>query len=1021
MSLPGDIIPWFVQRFGDAGKGGLYLNGNKSLVKMLCRERYKCMLPVNPGVFLRAVPIMAVAVVFLATGCLAQIRYNQFYNIENVLSRELIKSVAKDGEGYVWIATDDGLLRYDGFQTSAYYRGLPSVYTKAFLRRNNGQFCVLTDFGLSEIIQRNDSIYFRPLQIGEFVFDQALNYPKSIYEDREGNVWIGEHNAVVRMNADGFRRFELGEDYRSIDYHRSFSFAEDAFGNLWIAPFKGPMLWFDRQREVLVPIDVEVPAQQFRAIAAVKGDHLLVGAANGLLTLKIDSDQRILESTFDERITGISSIVVLNDKDVFVGTRTSGLYYFDLDRPASSFERLRNVPIVNIVDLFDDSQREELWITGDENLGLLKPSVVSTLQSVGQTRVESLTLDDRDGLYFSTGEKLLRVDEKGGAAVVLLEVADNYFERLHLEGTRLWIGDAFGGISTMDITTRRRHQILKGDNVAIRDLYCDREGNKWFTGHSRGLIRVDVRDSLTFFPDLNQSVLVRESPDGELYCGSNGKRKLISRWDSAREEFLPLELTFTFPTPDSLTVRDMQFDSLGVLWVGTDEGLLKIVRDNEGKYNADRVVFEGLDPNEPVRSLAIDRQYLYVAHGQGLLVSRGDDYILFDQSSGLPSRIFEERGLVFDKKGNLLVATAKGMAKVWVGEIAFRATEKPLVRTLRINGTAMAMASVAESHFPYNSSVEASFISLAYPASNIVYQTRVAGGGQPWSESSTNRNLNVFGFREGSHAVEVRAREQGKLWSAPLVIPVSVSKPWYRTWWALLSFAALGVATVVAATRIHNLNLIRQKRNLQRIVEERTAEINRQKNEIIEQQLKIIQQKEELIAKNEAVYKSQQALADADLNYMQLKEKQLHEQIEFKNKQIATHALNIIQKNESLRKLKGHLESMVKHNGRIALTDIRRTLRVIDDSFRLDKDWEDFSLYFEQIHTGFYSKLKLSYPDLTPHELRHCALIRLNLTLAECASIMGISNDSIKVARSRLRKKLKLSPEQSLTRFILAM
>src|SRR5690606_39457095 len=85
------------------------------------------------------------------------------------------------------------------------------------------------------------------------------------------------------------------------------------------------------------------------------------------------------------------------------------------------------------------------------------------------------------------------------------------------------------------------------------------------------------------------------------------------------------------------------------------------------------------------------------------------------------------------------------------------------------------------------------------------------------------------------------------------------------------------------------------------------------------------QQKEELIAKNEAVYKSQQALADADLNYMQLKEKQLHEQIEFKNKQIATHALNIIQKNESLRKLKGHLESMVKHNGRIALTDIRRT------------------------------------------------------------------------------------------------
>src|SRR5690606_42137403 len=134
-------------------------------------------------------------------------------------------------------------------------------------------------------------------------------------------------------------------------------------------------------------------------------------------------------------------------------------------------------------------------------------------------------------------------------------------------------------------------------------------------------------------------------------------------------------------------------------------------------------------------------------------------------------------------------------------------------------------------------------------------------------ELTTKRKLQVFGFREWPHAVHVRAREQGQLWSARLVIPVSVSKPWYRTWWAFLSFAALGVVTVVAATRIHNLNLIRQKRNLQRIVEERTAEINRQKNENIEQQVKIIKQEEELIAKNEAGCKSEEALADAGLNY----------------------------------------------------------------------------------------------------------------------------------------------------------
>ncbi len=302
-----------------------------------------------------------------------------------------------------------------------------------------------------------------------------------------------------------------------------------------------------------------------------------------------------------------------------------------------------------------------------------------------------------------------------------------------------------------------------------------------------------------------------------------------------------------------------------------------------------------------------------------------------------------------------------------------------------------------------------------------MYQTRIVGINDNWSVPSTNRNLSVLGFSEGTYSIEVRAREDGNLWSNPLLVRLHVGKPWYRTWWAVSLFIGAGFLTVVMATQIHNNNLIRQKRNLQKIVEERTEQVNQQKNEIIEQQKKIIQQKEELIVKNEAVYKSQQALVEADMNYLQLKEKQLQDQIEYKNKQITTHALNILQKNETLKNLRGQLEEIVKNSHKISVTEIRKTVKTIDESFRLDKDWEDFKFYFEQIHTGFYSKLNISYPDLTPLELRHCALIRLNLTLSECASILGISNDSIKVSRTRLRKKLNMDPNQSLTEFIMGI
>ena len=190
---------------------------------------------------------------------------------------------------------------------------------------------------------------------------------------------------------------------------------------------------------------------------------------------------------------------------------------------------------------------------------------------------------------------------------------------------------------------------------------------------------------------------------------------------------------------------------------------------------------------------------------------------------------------------------------------------------------------------------------------------------------------------------------------------------------------------------------------------------------MIEQQEKIIKQKEELLEKNQAILKSQQALHEADMNYLHLKEKQLEEQIEYKNKQITTHTLNIIQKNETLKDLKEQLESLIKKSDDKTTTEIKRTIKLIDESFKLDKDWDDFKLYFEQIYTGFYSKLQVTYHDITTLELRHCALIRLNLTIQECASILGISPDSIKVSRNRLRKKLNLPANQSLTDFIMSI
>lgn len=157
----------------------------------------------------------------------------------------------------------------------------------------------------------------------------------------------------------------------------------------------------------------------------------------------------------------------------------------------------------------------------------------------------------------------------------------------------------------------------------------------------------------------------------------------------------------------------------------------------------------------------------------------------------------------------------------------------------------------------------------------------------------------------------------------------------------------------------------------------------------------------------------------AELENKRLKEQQLEQDLEFKNKRLTTHTLHLVQKNEAMKELKEKVNSIRQKNG----DDINRALQklqnMVDYSFALDEDWEEFQIYFEEVHSGFFDVLKEQYPALTPNELRLSALAKLNLSIKETATIMGITPNSVKTARYRLRKKLDIETEESLTEFMM--
>ena len=176
------------------------------------------------------------------------------------------------------------------------------------------------------------------------------------------------------------------------------------------------------------------------------------------------------------------------------------------------------------------------------------------------------------------------------------------------------------------------------------------------------------------------------------------------------------------------------------------------------------------------------------------------------------------------------------------------------------------------------------------------------------------------------------------------------------------------------------------------------------------------------VRKDREIHAAQQALAQNELLNRQEKEQQLISELEFRNKALTTHTLNLIQKNSILEDIRQTISVALKtRQGEEHNPLFSRLMNLIDYSFNLDKDWDEFKMYFEGVHKDFFFKLKQQYPDLSSGELRLSALIRLNLNLKEAATLLNIAPDSVKTARHRLRKKLNMPEDSNLTDYLMTI
>jgi len=140
----------------------------------------------------------------------------------------------------------------------------------------------------------------------------------------------------------------------------------------------------------------------------------------------------------------------------------------------------------------------------------------------------------------------------------------------------------------------------------------------------------------------------------------------------------------------------------------------------------------------------------------------------------------------------------------------------------------------------------------------------------------------------------------------------------------------------------------------------------------------------------------------------------LKQELEARDRELAAKALLIRQKNELLSQTTHALESVQENQSHEALRQIINRIRVENNP----EQWKEFEEYIDRSNPGFLKKLTEKFPDLTQGERRLCSFLRLDINTREISNLTGHSIKSIEVARTRIRKKLGLSPDENLIHFL---
>jgi ligand-binding sensor domain-containing protein/signal transduction histidine kinase/CheY-like chemotaxis protein len=766
-----------------------------------------------------------------------QISFRQL-SVKDGLSQNSAISIAQDSTGYLWIATQDGLNKYDGREfiihpfkfvdiTKTEYSNLGKIYRD----KEGGLWVVPLDKNLyklnpeknifeifpdledvSIVFQDEDLIYWvGTYSKGVYQFDPKSSSPKKVLSGKEingpiynistdyqGNIIMATNGQLIIFNkkSQSFSHVRF-EDYNGDKIDANFSeMVSDNQGRLWISTFGDGLYFKDHEEKVL---------------------------------------QRVSNLTFTDPLPANLNILDIHlDKKgrLWLATYGRGLYVLDFDKNSiSHFSADKNNPRAihynDILCIYEDNSGT-LWFGTDgggisyydEYLEKFNSFTNNqTPEGINIDVVRSITTDHKGAVWIGTsGKGLTQYEPENNSwqtfttgTTDINGITSNRIMSLLLDPDGdIWIGTQEDGLILRN---------LEGDFIqfnsnskiplaahTVWDIFKDSNNTIWLGTRENGLIQFDknkgvIRQFVSDPKDSNSLPsnnvrVITEDKSGNLWIGT--EEDGVAQFDPTSHTFKHFYQNSSSNSYISNSIKSLYFSPNGILWIGTNGGGLNALDTSNGefyRYTTD----DGLANNVVYAILPDAQGNLWLSSNRGITkftpnqnMSTEPMVVNYSNYDGLATE-FNTGAYHIDNDGTLYFGGLDGF--YWFRPEDIRENQivaKTSITEFDVLGKSTPM--VPGTVLNYNQNILSfSFSSLQYalPEKNE-YQYRLVNHDKDWVYSGNINTVRYAQLPPNDYVFQVKSSNYDGVWNEqPTSFSFTIAQPWYWTAWAKMVYGLL--------------------------------------------------------------------------------------------------------------------------------------------------------------------------------------------------------------------------------------